>query len=102
MGERGHSPRGSIRDLPPLVRQPRLIDGKGFSLYKNYRPLDHVLQLAHVARPVVSLQQLQRMLFDIANDFPYLFRVAVDQILDENGDVSDALAQGREADGNDI
>jgi len=77
-GESGNGPRATIRGFCPLVREPRLIDGESLALDEDYRALDHVLQLPHVAGPVVGLQQLQRPLFDIANVFPQLFRVAID------------------------
>jgi len=39
-------------------RQPGFIYRKGFPIAQNHDALDYILQLAEVARPVVSLEQV--------------------------------------------
>src|ERR1700755_327911 len=46
IGARSPRPPHSVRGLAALVDEPRLVDGKGFTVYENYGSLDHVLQLA--------------------------------------------------------
>src|SRR5438105_5238984 len=42
-------------------REPVRVDGEFVRVTKDHRPLDHVLQLADVSRPVVRLQQIKAL-----------------------------------------
>src|SRR5439155_18405988 len=64
--------------------------------------LDHILQLAHVAWPVVGLQQLQRLLSDGTDPLSGLLGVALDQVFRQDRNVDHALAQRRDPDGEDV
>ena len=61
-----------------------------------------VLQLAHVARPVVGLEELHRLLREARRGLAELGRVALEEVLGEERDVLAALAQRRHADGEDL
>src|SRR5467141_3806852 len=74
-------------------RKPGVIYRKSLPVAQNHRSLDHILQLAHVARPVIGLKQVQGALVDMSNAFARSFRVASDQILDQNGNIVAALPQ---------
>src|SRR3989449_10207851 len=100
--ERGNPAPGADRRVARLSLEPRLIDGKGLALAQDHGALDHVLQLAHVPRPVVRLQQLQRLLSDGADPLSGLLGVALDQIFGQDRNVDHALAQRRDPDGKHI
>src|SRR2546428_4026527 len=74
-------------------RKPGVIYRKRLTVAENHRTLDHILQLAHVARPVIGLEEVQGALVDMANAFASSFGVAIDQILDQDGNVVAALPQ---------
>src|SRR5258705_4522019 len=84
--------RGSLRSD---WRQPGFIYGKGFPIAQNHGTLDYILQFANVARPVVSLKQVQGSLIDISNLFTSSLRVTIDQVFDQQRNVVNALAQCR-------
>src|SRR6185312_4438142 len=91
-----------VRRLALLPRKPRLIDRERLALAQHDSTLDYVLELAHVARPVIGLQQLQRRLLDIADALAGLLGEAIDQIFDQDGNVLRALAERRQPDGKDV
>src|SRR5207247_6509175 len=62
----------AVRWRARLAREPRLIDHERLALTQDDRTLDHVLELAHVARPVVGREPLQGLLLDIAAALPRL------------------------------
>src|SRR5262249_10902223 len=53
----------------------------------DHRPLDHVLQLAHVPGPGIGLQAIERPSVHAVDRLARLPRVAIDEILDEERDV---------------
>jgi len=65
-------------------------------------PLDHVLQLAHVARPVVFLEELPQLVRDLGNRPVVLARVLGDEEVGEPRDLVPALAQGGHDDLDDL
>ena len=69
---------------------------------QDHRPLDVVLQLADVARPVVLAQQPHRLGVDPADLAAVLLGVALQEELDQRRDVLAALAQGRQVDRDDV
>src|SRR5262249_15843789 len=76
--------RGSLD--PPAGERP-LIDREGVRVGHDHRALDDILKLADVARPVVALQQVRRLPAD-ATDLPaFACGVAVDEVLDEQGNI---------------
>src|SRR6266850_1280135 len=74
-------------------RKPGVIYRKSLPVAQNHRTLDHILQLAHVARPVIGLEQIQGALGDMSNAFARSFGVAIDQILDQDVNIVAALPQ---------
>src|SRR5712675_453507 len=84
--------RGTLRSNR---RQPGFIYTKGFPITQNHRALDYILQLANVARPVVSLEQIQGSLIYVSNLFTSCLRVTIDQVTDQQRNVVNALAQCR-------
>ena len=65
-------------------------------------PLDVILQLADVARPVVLLQRRQRPRVDVGHVAVVLFIVEVEEMSDQFGDVLAAIAQRRQVDRHDV
>src|SRR5258705_6233156 len=61
-----------------------------------------VLQLAHVARPVVGRQELERPSFNLLDPLAGQLRVAPHQVLDQQPDVVGPLAKRRHHDGKDV
>src|SRR6266516_7798417 len=92
----------AVRRLALLAREPRLIDHQRLALTQHDGTLDHVLELAHVARPVVGREPLQGLLVNIADDLPRLLGEAVDQVFDQDRNVLRAFAERRQADGEDV
>ena len=64
--------------------------------------LDHVLELAHVARPRVVEHALERGARDGEARLAVLLRVEPDEVIDEQRDVLAARAQRRRRDGDDV
>ena len=62
------------------------------------RALDDVLELAHVARPVVVHQQIERFGRQLECGPRVLVAVLLEEVLDEQRDVVLALAQRRQLD----
>src|SRR6266699_538968 len=92
----------AVRRLALLAREPRLIDHERLPLTQHDGTLDHVLELAHVARPVVGREPLQGLLLNIADDLPRLLCEAVDKVFDQDRNVLRAFAERRQADGEDV
>jgi len=65
------------------------------------RALDHVFQLAHVARPVVDMSGVQRGGRDPVDGRPCSFAKELAEALDEEGDVVATLAERRDLDRDD-
>src|SRR5215470_6779754 len=60
--------------------QPALVDREFSSVADDHRPLDHVLQLPHVARPRIRPQVIERPLVDPPDRLARLPRVAIDEV----------------------
>ncbi len=65
-------------------------------LRQHHRPLDRVLQLAHVARPVVRQQRVQGARREPLHLLAVGARVLLDEVADQRGNVALALAQRRQ------
>src|SRR4030095_5289961 len=73
--------------------QPRLVDRERVAIAENDGPLDDVLQLTNVARPLICLEELHRPTLDRPDFLGFSSRIAVDQIFDEQGNVTHAISQ---------
>ena len=69
---------------------------------QHHRALDHVLQLADVARPVVLHQQVERRSGQLETGFAVLLAVLREEVLREQRDVVLPLAQRRQVDADDV
>jgi len=49
------------------VREPGLIYKEGLPFTQNHRPLDYILQLADIARPIVCVEEFDRFLVYVSN-----------------------------------
>ena len=78
-----------------LAVQPARIQREGLGFADDHGALDHVLELAHVSRPRVRLEQLERLRVDAADRLADLAGAAPHEVLREEPDVSGALAQRR-------
>src|SRR6266436_5004231 len=78
-------------------RQPCFIYTKGFPIAQNHGALDYILQFANVARPVVSLEQVQSSLIYGSKPFAGCLCVTIDQVFDQQRNVVDALTQRRDS-----
>src|SRR6266699_4162498 len=78
-----------------IAREPRLIHGECVAIEQDHSTLDHILELADVAWPVVGLEQRQRRPADPPNALASLRGIPLDQILDEERDVFRPLAERR-------
>src|SRR6266853_5497766 len=98
----GHARAVRRRALP--AREPRLIDHERLAppLTQHDGTLDHVLELAHVARPVVGREPLHGLLLDIADGLPRLLCEAVDKVFDQDGNVLGAFPERRQTDGENV
>jgi hypothetical protein len=88
-----------------------LVDGEvhGKIVEADHRPrgegdaaLDDVLELTHVARPVIGLEGGQGPARDAADVLLELLGVLAEKVLDEDGNVGLARAQGRDGDGDHV
>ena len=79
--------------------QPALVDREFVGVAHDHRPLNHVLQLAHIARPRIRPQVIERPLVDAPDRLARLPRVAIDEVLDQQRDVVGPLAKRRHRDG---
>src|SRR2546425_12850336 len=78
--------------------QPSHIDGEDVAVGQNHGPLNDVLQLTHVARPVIGRQQLERPSFNLLDPLAGQLRVAPHQVLDQQSDVVGTFTERREVD----
>src|SRR5882724_4741269 len=76
-----------------LLLHPGGVDRKRVAVAEQHCPLDDVLQLANISRPVIGLEQFQRIPFDTPNFFAGFLCVALDEILDQKRNVVRAIAQ---------
>jgi hypothetical protein len=59
--------RSSRRRFGSHVREPGLIYKESLPFRQNHRPLDYILQLADVARPIVCVEEFDRLLVYVSN-----------------------------------
>src|SRR5512135_226499 len=85
---------------PQLRRQVR--DGQIGAVAQDDRPLDVVLELADVPRPVVVAEQAHRIGVDPPHLAPVLLGVAPQEEIDQERDVLTPLAQGGQVDRDDV
>ena len=85
-----------------LRLQPAFVNLELFSIAQDDRSLNHVLQLANVAGPVVPLKEFQRFLPDMPDSFSRFLCVALDQVLDEQRNVIHPIPRRRDLYGKDI
>src|SRR4051794_13527707 len=98
------APPGSDRPggrLAPKLRG-EVVDAQVGALAQDHRPLDVVLQLADVPRPVVVAQQPHCLGVDPPHLAAVLLGVALQEELDQERDVLAALAQRGQVDGHDV
>ena len=74
------------------------LDADPRSRGQHHRPLDDVLELADVARPVVLGQQVERLGRQLEAGLAVLLAVLLQEMLHEQRDVVLALAQRRQLD----
>jgi hypothetical protein len=55
------------RQFGSHVRKPGLIYKESLPFRQNHRPLDYILQLADVARPIVCVEEFDRLLVYVSN-----------------------------------
>ena len=92
--------RGIVR---PATRagfplQPGRIDGERLAFAQNYGPLNDVLQLAHVSRPVVRLKNFNGVHSNGAERLARLPGIALDEMLDKQRNIVQPLPQRRHMD----
>ena len=94
-----------LRHLEPLAAADVIGNEIGVDLRagrQHHRALDDVLQLADVARPVVFLQQIQRLGGQLEVGLLVFLAVLLEEVLDQQRDVVLALAQRRQLHGDDV
>ena len=69
---------------------------------EDHRPLDQVLQLAHVAWPVVVHEQPHRLGRDLAMGLVVLDRVLLEEVVGEDRNFFTPLTQGRQLNADDV
>src|SRR5262245_2992602 len=98
-GSRWSCPSGWLRRLRG---QPEFVDSEHTARAQNHRSLDHILQLTDVARPIVRLQQVQRLLVDRTNLFARPAGVALHEVLDQHQEIVFAFPERGHLKGKDI
>src|SRR5262245_18165487 len=89
-------------DHPHIIQQKYVAKGKAVVARDNDRPLDYVLQLANIARPVVRAQPSQAVRGQLLTRPADAGAIAVDEELRQDLNVGAALAQRRNRDGEDV
>ncbi len=79
-------------------RQPGVAERQRRAAREDHRALDHVLQLAHVARPVVGLQQTHDVGRNVVDALAQRAAEAIDQVADQRRNVAAPLAERRQRD----
>src|SRR5437763_316050 len=87
-GDRLHADRLTGGDVAGQV-----FDANARSTTKQDGPLDHVLQFAHVAWPLIALQRRQTIVAEAGRLSARVFRRASQKVLREERDVGDSLAK---------
>ena len=92
------SRRPSARGVAARTEEGEVLGGEDAGLAADERALDRVLQLAHVAGPVVVHQHAQRLVRDPGDGAAELVREPVEELLREERHVLAPLTQGRDPD----
>src|SRR6266478_3861505 len=85
-----------------LASEPSPIDPERVAVAKDHGPLDDVLELANVSRPMIGLEQLQRVLVDSADVLLGLLRIALHEVLDQHRNVFSPFPKSGEVDREDV
>jgi hypothetical protein len=75
---------------------------KDLAIAQNHGSLDHVLQFANVARPIVRLKEFERSFVDVLDLLPGLACIAFRKIFDQQRYVVSPIAKGRHRNREDI
>ena len=94
------APGGRCGRFPPQERE--VVVREDVSLGGHQRPLDCVLKLAHVAEPVLVEEQPEGALRNVRRLLSQLVREPLEEVVGQHGDVLAALAQGWDADVDDV
>src|SRR5260370_6141310 len=80
------------------VVETRQVESKRTTFGQNDRPLNYILQLAHVAGPIVALQFLHVQLGQARTRNSEAAEGLLDKVLGKSPNIFEALAQGRDFD----
>src|SRR5687768_8881348 len=72
------------------------------SFTENHRPLDHVFELANVARPVMAFQRCQCLRLNAFQAALGILAELLDEMIHQEGNIFASLTQRRQLDANDI
>jgi len=92
-GENARARKHAVACLIRLPSQPRLVNRERFLLAENYSTFNNILQFTDIPWPVVCLKQIECLPLYAADFLPDPFRVAFDQILHKQGNITLALPQ---------
>src|SRR4029077_8326297 len=67
------------------------------TIAQNHPSHDYVLQLADVARPIIGVEEFHGFLVDISNLLTRFLSVTVDQVADQQRNITNTLAQCRQS-----
>src|SRR5262249_3508117 len=76
-----------------LLPEPRLVHSKAVRVGQDDCPLNYVLKLTNIARPLIRLEEFQGSLIDCSELLSSLASKSGDEVFDEQGNVSRALPQ---------
>src|SRR5436190_2183210 len=82
--------------------QGKILRGHHGAGAQQDRALDHVFELPDVPRPIVRLQLPERLAGDVGHVLPELGGEALQEVVDQQGDVLPAVAQRRHVDRDDV
>src|SRR5450830_213959 len=86
------------RDLGGLQRRRKVVGVENAAVTHEDGPLDAVLQLANVPRPVIAHEDVDRRRRDTPHVLAMPRRVLLDEVVRQEGDVGAPVAQGRQED----
>src|SRR5579885_3257814 len=99
--ERGAGP-DPLRQVDDPVRRRRgqqeVLRSDDVALGEDNRPLDRILELADVARPIVAIELLDRQIGDLRRGSARREAVLVEEVLDQERNVVFTLTQRRHVD----
>jgi len=85
---------------PDFLR--KMLHFEGFNVFKDQDPLDHIVDLAYIARPVVRFHQERGLRVDLLNVSFEKFVVNTDKMLNEQDNIVVAVSYGWDADRDNI